>query len=394
LALRIAPSLIPARHLFAEGLSTLAVVLMSTNLVLSTRARPLERWLRGLDKVFVTHRTIGLTVAVLVLSHFTLVLKSVGYVPSKPLGYTTLALVVGAVFSASAPRYPWRRLVPLRYETWKATHRTMGAVVALGITHSWLAHPYVRTVPLLTAYVYGVAAVGLAAWVYREFVFSRTGAFRDYRIGRFEVLRGEIAEVTLAESSGLARAAGQFVFASFEAGPTREQHPFTVSSGPRSEVRLSIKASGDFTRELLAGVPEGTSVRIEGPYGAFDRRRGGPRQVWLAGGIGITPFLAMAADLDAETDVLLVWSVRTAEEAVYRRRLEDAARTAPGLEFRLHQTSALGHVRIGALGPDGWVRERSYFICGPVPMRLDLLRQLKELGVPRSRVFFEEFRLR
>ncbi len=38
----------------------------------------------------------------------------------------------------------------------------------------------------------------------------------------------------------------------------------------------------------------GTRVQVEGPYGRFDFRKGGARQIWLAGGIGITPFLAWA----------------------------------------------------------------------------------------------------
>ena len=112
---------------------------MSMNLMLSTRAGVLERWLRGLDKLFVTHRTIGLSVAVLITSHFLLVPKSVGFVWSKPFGYTAIALFLTAIFIASAPRFPWRVLVPLNYQTWKLSHRFMGILVALAVTHSLLA---------------------------------------------------------------------------------------------------------------------------------------------------------------------------------------------------------------------------------------------------------------
>ncbi len=66
-----------------------------------------------------------------------------------------------AIFIASAPRFPWRVLVPLNYQTWKLSHRFMGVLVALAVTHSLLGHTYVKTSPLLVVYVYGVAALGL-----------------------------------------------------------------------------------------------------------------------------------------------------------------------------------------------------------------------------------------
>lgn len=394
IALRIEPTLTPARQLIAEGFSTFAVVSMSVNLMLSTRARPLERSLQGLDKLFVTHRSIGLSVAAMVSIHATLVLKTPGYVIAKPFGYTTLTLLLTAVFLASAPRFPWRRLVPLEYHVWKFTHRFMGVIVALAVTHSLLGHPYVRTVPMLRIYVYSFATVGLAAWLYRELLFARTGPFHGYSVGHTQVLGGEVTEIQLASSAGLNRAAGQFAFAVFERGPSREQHPFTISSGSQNDVRFSIKASGDFTEQLLSGVPERSKVRVEGPYGAFDFRRGKRRQLWLAGGIGITPFLAMAEDLDAETSVLLIWSVHEAKDAVYEQELSRLGREKPNLDFRLHSTTERGHLDLGTLDVDGDPREFSAFICGPVPLRKVLLRQLKSIGVPRSEIFFEEFRLR
>jgi predicted ferric reductase len=395
IALAIEPTLIPKTQLIAELLSTFAIVFMSMNLVLSTRAGLLEHWLRGLDKLFVTHRTIGLSVAALITAHFLLVPKSVGFVWSKPFGYTTLALLLIAIFIASAPRFPWRVVVPLKYQTWKFSHRFMGVLVALAVTHSLLGHTYVKTSPLLVIYVYGVAALGLMAWLYRELAFRLFGPFHTYEVATSRVLDGDVTEVTLAPTSNaVERTAGQFAFVSFTDGPTREQHPFTISSGSQSAIRFWIKASGDYTKTLLAGLPVGSAARVEGPYGAFDYRRGGQRQLWLAGGIGITPFLSMAEDLDAERDVLLVWSVHDERAAVYGEQLSRLCGEKANLDLIVHSTSERGHVDVSTLGfdakPDGY----SVFICGPVPMRQALVRQLVSLGVARGEIHFEEFRLR
>ena len=395
IALAIEPTGIPRLQLIAERFSTLAIVFASLNLVLSTRAGFLERWLHGLDRLFVTHRTIGLSVAGLITTHFLLVPKSVGFVWSKPTGYTALALILMAVFIASAPRFPWRALVPLKYQTWKSSHRLMGVLVALAVTHSLLGHTYVKTTPLLVVYVYGIAALGLTAWLYREFGFRYLGPFRTYKVGTSRVLDADVTEVTLVSTANArARIAGQFAFVSFADGPSREQHPFTISSGSRSDIRFSIKASGDYTKALLSGMPVGSAAKVEGPYGAFDYRQGRRRQLWLAGGIGITPFLSMAEDLDAQTHVLLVWSVHDEQEAVYREELTRLCGEKPNLGVIVHPTSERGHLDIATLEFDLESDDYSVFICGPVPMRRALIQQLGSLGVARSEIHFEEFRLR
>lgn len=385
----------PLRQLIAEGFSTSALVLLSCNLILATRAPVLERFLGGLDKLFVTHRLNGLTVGVLVLTHFSIIPQSVGWVPSKPVAFTTISVLLTAIFVASAPRFPWRKLVPLKYQTWKATHRFMGFVVAGAVTHSLLAPTFVKRVPVLAGWVYTVATLGLLAYAYRELLFSRFGPFRTASVAAARGKAGEVMEVTLAADGGpYLRKPGQFAIASFAEGPSKEQHPFTISSGPGADVRFSIHASGDFTRDIQRGVPAGSAVRLEGPYGRFDYRRGRRRQLWLAGGIGITPFLAMAADLDADREVVLHWSVRTRDEAAYIAELEAAAAVRPGLTVMVHPTRELGHADLRALGLVPAPRETTAFVCGPVPMRQEMVRQLLALGVPREEIYFEEFRLR
>jgi hypothetical protein len=51
------------------------------------------------------------------------------------------------------------------------------------------------------------------------------------------------------------------------------------------------QALGDYTRSLPGRVAVGQTIRLEGPYGGFtfDAAHGEDSQVWVAGGIGITP---------------------------------------------------------------------------------------------------------
>ncbi len=349
----------------------------------------------GLDKVFVAHRTIGLSIALLVVAHSLLVPKSPGWVPSKFVGYPMLLLLLGMIFVSSAPRLPWANLVGMPYQRWKLLHRFNGLFLVLVTLHSLLAPTYVKLVPGLAAYVYGVATIGLGAWIYREVLFDRLRPPEIHRVRSFQLLRDDLSEIVLEEPMARARTSGQFAFLTLGTGSSDEQHPFTISSPADGPVRFSIMASGDFTDRLAQeGVAVGTSVSIEGPYGAFVAGSGRRRQLWIAGGIGITPFLAMAPTLDAATKVHLVWSVRDLYEAAYRDELQHMASVNSNLRFDLHLSARQGHLDAASLRLEAPGNEYSAFICGPVTMRISLVDQLRRIGVPRSEIHFEEFRLR
>lgn len=393
LALSLRQGLASPRQVFAEVLSTSALVLMSLNLMLSTRVAPLERFLYGLDKLFVTHRVAGMGVALFAMAHFTIVPRSEGFVITKAFSLPTFFALLGAIFAATAPRFPWRRLVPLKYHQWKASHRFMGVFVVGAVVHSLLAVTYVRQVPWLTAYVYGAAGLGLMAWVYRELRLPYLRHVTTHRVRLFRTI-GDISEVTLFDAQP-PRTAGQFGVLSLCDGPTREEHPFTISSGSGEPYRFSIKSSGDYTARLLQeGVATGSGATVEGPYGAFDYRRGKTEQLWVAGGIGITPFLAMAADLDDTRRVFLIWSVHDRSEAVFEEELARLSESRANLRVLIHSSSELGHLDLSAAELTSSPRDYSAFICGPHPMRVSLVRQLRRMGVARNEIYFEEFRLR
>ena len=77
------------------------------------------------------------------------------------------------------------------------------------------------------------------------------------------------------------------------------RHPFTITSSPQERVmRFAIKALGDETSQLLDVVRPGMPAVIGGPFGRFSHDKGTSRQLWIAGGIGVTPFLSWLRALD------------------------------------------------------------------------------------------------
>jgi hypothetical protein len=85
----------------------------------------------------------------------------------------------------------------------------------------------------------------------------------------------------------------------------REPHPFTIASAPTADGKISfvIRALGDYTTELISQVQPGMHADVYAPYGRFERRPECTREIWIGGGVGISPFIAwMRDDRDGRFD--------------------------------------------------------------------------------------------
>ncbi len=134
------------------------------------------------------------------------------------------------------------------------------------------------------------------------------------------------------------------------------------------------------------------------PYGMFDYTLGRAHQLWIAGGIGIAPFLSWLAALDPQDPyrIDLFYSASTAADAVYLAELRAAERRLGSL-LRVHPvfTRAEGQLtgeKVAALAevsPDTHA-----FLCGPSAMVDALSRDLHRAGVPREHIHAEHFAFR
>lgn len=136
---------------------------------------------------------------------------------------------------------------------------------------------------------------------------------------------------------------------------------------------------------------------MAGPFGGFDYRRGGQDQIWIAGGIGITPFLSWIRALEDNFDraVDFFYSVAHESDALYRDEIDAAAERHPTLRPRLIDTerdellTAEKAMKSRAPGADVWV-----YMCGPPAMMTALADGFRRLEIPASRVRWEQFSIR
>jgi predicted ferric reductase len=386
----------------AEILSTSALILMSCSLLLTTRPARLEPYFGGLDKMYKVHRTIGILVGVLLLSHFLVIaVLNQRFHLGISLGKIALIGLLLSIFLALAPRIPIiGRHIHIAYHRWRFTHRFIGIFFIIGILHSFRIENIMQLSSPIHLYVRMISFTGMAIYIYKELLERFFKKSYAYVIDQVSQLTGTVIELSLAPRANKLRyRSGQFLFIRLPTEPDlREPHPFTISSAPTAEqINLTIKVSGDFTQRLYDNIRVGAEARLEGPYGLFDYRAGAQEQVWIAGGIGLTPFLSWMRDFDAglTRKIDFYYSLRSPDEALHRDEIL-AAQEAHA-QFRAHvlYTNRDGRLSLEKISESsGSLAGKDFYLCGPFPMIMAFKRQLLEQGVSNRQIHYEEFTFR
>jgi predicted ferric reductase len=284
----------PAGRFVGELCGSEAVLLFSCALVLATLLRPIERAFGGLDRVALWHRRAAVAGVVLLIPHVALVNSApdrYGTSFGHALGDGALVgLLVLAVWALApglrAARWPGviRRMAQATYERWLTAHRLTGVFVIAAVVHGAIVDPVLHRSPLLHVVFLAIGAVGIVAYLYRELLARYFVPIYDYTVANVRQVNQTTLGVTLAPvRKSLSFTPGQFVFLALGGASGWERHPFSVSSSPNdSQLELTIKASGDYTRELYDKLRTGVPAKLAGPFGGFDYREGGRDQIWIA----------------------------------------------------------------------------------------------------------------
>jgi predicted ferric reductase len=372
--------------------------LLFASLLLMLREVRLAAWLGGLERMYRWHHRAGMAAYLLLLAHP--LALAVDALPEAPLrawqslspvsqdwpvwlGWLSLVLLMlglAATFARSLP-----------YATWRWLHVALGLAVLLGLGHLLLLGIDEPVWPLL------LIAAALLGWR----LLRQDGglAARPYLVRSVAPVASDMVELTLQPlGDALEVAAGQFVLAAFLAGPQfrgcGEFHPFTVSAvGPGTQLRLAIKALGDCTRHLQSVEP-GVLVRLHGGFGHFLAEPPTTPQLWVAGGIGITPFLALLRAAPVSQPTTLLYLYRQPADGAFLAELRALAAANPLLSLRpLASGEALPD--LAAVLPEGVALAGcECYLCGPPGLIAAVRRELQQRGISARHLHFENFEFR
>jgi len=390
------------RQYAGEIIGSNNIVLMACSLFLSTRPKWAEKYFGGLDKMYMTHRHTGTAAFLLIFAHvLTVPITTTGWRLGNYLAVIAFAGIISIVLITLAPRIPFlNRLTGGDYEDWKKLKRYIGIFFILAFIHSLTVDALEARIAI--TWVMAFFIIGTVSYLYTEIFGGIFKKFLPYKVEAVKHPNNSSTEVTLrAKKQAMSKhRSGQFLFVRFpREKDLNESHPFTISSAPsEDDLRLTIKASGDFTRELFAQLKAGSDAIIEGPYGMFNYKTGGPRQIWIAGGIGLTPFLSFLRDMDGSLahDIDLYYTVRHPEEAIFLEEIEAADQKNSRLKVYIRYSAKDGSLKIEDIvkNAGGDVRSHHVYMCGPLPMTMAFEKKFLDMGLPKDNLHYEEFNFR
>jgi len=387
------------------GLAGMAM--FSLNLILGARLKFLEDYFGGLNRVYIAHGVLGSLSFILLLFH-PLFLAARYMVVS--LNSAALFLLPGADWTMNFGIIALLGMIVLMvltlfvkplYENWKISHKFFGLIFFFAGLHSFFATSDISRSPALKIYMLALAAAGMVAAIRRSLAEKYWVEKSKYVVCKTTRLGEGMVEIEmLAKNNPLPFKPGQFVFASFYSPEvSSETHPFSLSSSPADKnLKIAVKALGDYTSGLQ-NINIGAMAEIEGPFGKFFRENPKKKsQIWIAGGIGITPFMSMARTFrvskpDYKTD--FYYAVSKERELVFLPELEKIEAKNKNLRL-IPFCSEILKRRLDAKFIErlsGDLAGKEIYICGPPPMMASLKKQFLSLGISQGGIHSEEFNM-
>jgi predicted ferric reductase len=186
---------------------------------------------------------------------------------------------------------------------------------------------------------------------------------------------------------------GQFAFLKVKVPGLREPHPFTIASSPDEEcLRFVIRGLGDWTHRLIASLAIDDRVVVEGPYGhlAPIPDHAVDHVVWIAGGVGITPFLGTSISRlpDSGPTPHLFYCVPSRRNAPAIEMLEVAEREGR-IHLHVHASDEKNRLHpdqvISAMGDEN-LKNTHIVMCGPNSLVKSMKSGLRQHGARHMHV--------
>ena len=131
---------------------------------------------------------------------------------------------------------------------------------------------------------------------------------------------------------------------------------------------------------------------IGGPHGRFSYRKGTRRQAWIAGGVGVAPFLSWLRALDGDLVHRVDFFYTSDGEPPFAEEIRRIADDHHSLHAHLIDTSVSGRLTVEqVMATAGDPHGLSVFICGPTGMVRTFQTELRAAGVPSRRIHREYF---
>lgn len=393
---------IPMISQYSQLLASLALVGFCIINFISTRHTVLDKLFNGLDRSYIYHKVLSISVLIMIIVHNVtigmakdIIRQSGNRVPRDPYAmYGSFSLYLFVILIAVAILAK-----KLNYERWKNIHKFMLIPYALGIYHYYGSANYaVFSMDAFSVWLDIVNVIGILSAIYSIFIYERAAFKYHFKVNKLETVANGTLEIT---GSSLGRnmkfKPGQFAFLKIKDKRNNfPSHPFTISQAPKEgEIQFTLKALGDHTKELFDTLKVGDEFYVEGPHGEFNFKTGVKNQIWIAGGIGVTPFRSfMQSGVPKDYSVDFFYAYNNEQEGAYVEELQSLAANS---NFKLHlfNSKEKGFLSAEEISKNIDTKENiDVYFCGPKPMRESLRKQFENSKLKINQFHFENFQFK
>lgn len=386
---------------YSQLIAALALVAFAFINFISTRHRILDDLFDGLDKSYIYHKFLSISALVLVIIHnITInigkgIEKSQGIkIPKDPyamFGAFSLYLFVILIIIAIMAK-------KLNYQRWKSIHKFMIIPYAIGIYHYYGSATYaVFSMEPFSVWLNIINLIGIVSVIYSIFLYERISFKYRYKVTELNIVANGTLEITgTTPGKDINFKPGQFAFLKILDNDNKfVSHPFTISQAPKKgEVQFTIKALGDHTKELFNTLKVGDEFLVSGPHGKFNYKTGAKNQIWIAGGIGITPLRSFAQEgVNKDFSVDFFYAYNNDEEGAYKEELQSLS--SENLRIHLFNSKEKGFLSVEEISKYINIKDNiDVYFCGPAPMRESLKKQFSESNLNVSNFYYEHFQFK
>lgn len=370
----------------AAGVGVLGLICFAASFLLAIRIPRFDQVFGGLPTQFKVHHVVGILSLVFTLAHIFFEFASFGKDGFLLLfelsesgnlsGWIAFFGLTGVVALAIGG--------PKNHRHWRIIHFSSIAFFLAACWHAWVMQ---NTWPGVVVFAGILGMLGILA----SHVFHNTPFWGNkYRIETRSV--GRTSRFVLAPKNSNYRLKflpGQFVFVRFlRKGLSRQWHPFSLASSPADQkLEIIVKALGKDTSHLDL-LEVGDEVDVEGPFG-FWRRSTDARQLWIAGGVGIVPFVSLKRT-ELKQHVHLIYCVNSPTDIVHPELWQTNE-----CFMSTFLVASKGELIDRNLIKDALHKlgDCEVYLCGPPAFMKVVKMILKEVAFPMNKLFSEDFKL-